>query len=57
MSRIRLIFTREDAQTKAAYYESLYVSMNKESVDLIQRLAWYIAKAHHKTCMSLYDEK
>ena len=57
MSRLRLIFNIEDAGTKASYFEKIHVSMNKENVDFVQRLAWYIAKAHHKRSMQLNDQK
>lgn len=57
MSRLRLIFISENSDGKASYYESLYVSMNKSNVDMVQRLTWYIAKAHHLTGMKLANNK
>lgn len=57
MSRLRFIFTDEDSETRAEYFEKVYVKMNKTQVDLGMRLAWYIAKAYHKRSLQLHDQK
>ena len=53
MGRLRLIFSEEACETRADYYEKVFVKMNKESADLAQRLAWYISKAYLKRTLQL----
>lgn len=48
MARLRVIFRGETSQTKAQYFEKVYVRMNKQSVDLLCRLSWYISQAYKK---------
>ena len=57
MSRLLDIFQRESCEARADYFEKIFVKMNKESVDLVQRLTWEISSAYHKRALQLLDNK
>ena len=48
MGRLLVIFSGEACETRADYFEKIFVRMNKENAGLVQRIAWYICKACHK---------
>ena len=57
MARLRDIFCDEACDVRADYFEKVFFKMNKESVDLVQRLTWYISSAYLKRSLQLSDAK
>ena len=40
MARLETIYSNETSEVKAEYFEKVFVRINKENVDFVQRLAW-----------------